>query len=229
MGKAKETTQASARKNKNEVVKDALQTVFEDPDVINKLVEALMPAFETLMTEVREEFKNEISALKCEYTKRIDFLEQENKQNSLLIHGIKDEGEMNETQVLAIVKEKLNESMKIKIENHQIGKCYRIGRLNKNHNGEGISDKNTFKNSRPILLKLNSNILKEEIYKSRFKLKNTGIILREDLTYFRRKLVRIAIDEHGRANVWTQNGQIYYKAPDGKKVKFRMDPKDLLN
>nr|CAI5840337.1 unnamed protein product [Callosobruchus analis] len=91
--------------------------------------------------------------------------------------------------------------------------CYRIGKKNLN-------------NSRAILLKLSNNHIKQEIYNTKKKLKGSGIIIKEDLTENRLRMMEAAIDKTTLRSVWSYEGTVY-ALKNGKRFAIRGDS-DLL-
>nr|CAI5831854.1 unnamed protein product [Callosobruchus analis] len=90
--------------------------------------------------------------------------------------------------------------------------CYRTGKKNRN-------------NSRAILLKLTNNHIKQEIYNT--KLKGSGIIIKEDLTENRLRLMEAAIDKTTLRSVWSYQGTVHV-LKNGKRFAIRGDS-DLLS
>lgn len=54
-------------------------------------------------------------------------------------------------------------------------------------------------------------------------LKQTGLVIKEDLTQIRLEVLKKAIAKYGAKNVWTQNGKIYTFTSNRKKVIQSLD------
>nr|CAI5832978.1 unnamed protein product [Callosobruchus analis] len=78
---------------------------------------------------------------------------------------------------------------------------------------------------RGILLKLTSILKKQEIFNKKKNLKGSGIVLEEDLTDHRLKLMEEAVEKTSLKSVWSYNGRVYVMK-DGKKINIR-NRKDL--
>lgn len=75
--------------------------------------------------------------------------------------------------------------------------CYRIGKKQENKH-------------RGILVKLKDTSTKQCIYTKKRLLKGTGIVIKEDLTNTRLKMMNKAIEKVGIKNVWSDNGKICF-------------------
>lgn len=69
-------------------------------------------------------------------------------------------------------------------------------------------------NNRPRynVVTFRDNKLKMDIYNKKKMLKGTKIVIKEDLTVDRLKIVKEASEKHGFKNVWTVNGNIFVKS-----------------
>ncbi|CAH1989193.1 unnamed protein product [Acanthoscelides obtectus] len=105
--------------------------------------------------------------------------------------------------------------MKINVERPAIECCFRIGQYER--------DK-----KRPIVLKFSSMYYKQLAYDNKKLLKSSGMVIREDLTQYKLKLLKDAITKMGRnGRVWTTNGTIFCKYDgEGRTVKIEK-PSDI--
>lgn len=66
------------------------------------------------------------------------------------------------------------------------------------------------------------NQTKNKIFRVKKMLKGSNIVMKEDLTNERLKLVKEASDKYGYKNVWTFNGIIFAKTENGvEKISLR--------
>ncbi|KAG5872400.1 hypothetical protein JTB14_017421 [Gonioctena quinquepunctata] len=126
---------------------------------------------------------------------KVDSLEQQAKKKNIQLMGIEESD--NET-VLAQVRELFVNKLKVRI-NDEIVSAYRVG---KNYNGC----------PRHLVVASNGVNMKNIIYRKKKLLKGSGIVIKEDLTVERLKLVKEASNKYDFKNVWTFNGVIFIKS-----------------
>lgn len=136
-----------------------------------------------------DELKSEIRALREEVylqRNRVQTLEEENqvlrnrvnqldrrsRQNNLIIHGLRGVDGMEEN-----VKKTLEESLEVQIHQFAVSDIHRLGKDRKG----------------PILLELNSSIVKQNILQKVSKLKGTAISISPDYTLEEREQRRILV------------------------------------
>nr|CAH7738398.1 unnamed protein product [Callosobruchus chinensis] len=78
---------------------------------------------------------------------------------------------------------------------------------------------------RGILMRLTSIHKKQEIFNKKKNLKDSGMVLKEDLTDHRLKLMEAAVEKTALRNVWSYNGRIFVMT-NGKKINIK-NKKDL--
>lgn len=88
--------------------------------------------------------------------------------------------------------------------------CYRLGTT-----AEG--------RSRPVVVRFADHALRTSVWRSKTKLKGTSLVLREFLTKSREAVFYAARTHFGVSNVWTSDGNIFIKAPDGKRLRVSCD------
>nr|CAH7733642.1 unnamed protein product [Callosobruchus chinensis] len=138
---------------------------------------------------------------------KIDSLQQQTKNNSIRLMGIKETPNEN---VLSKATEIFRSKLQIDILETDILAAYRVGQ-----------DSN--RGPRHVLVKLRSNTLKSNIYNKKRMLKGTGIIVKEDLTMIRLSKVKEASEKYGFRNVWTFNGNIFAKTDKGvEKILYNI-------
>ena len=157
------------------------------------------------MAEVREELnkvKNENLKMQLE----IDRVDQNSRNNSVGIFGITEEANEN---IMKKVLKIFNHKMNLNIKEDLIKECYRIGM-------KKVNEK-----ARSVVVAFYNRAPKECVYVNKKKLKNTGIVIREDITKLRLYLLNRAIEKVGVKNTWTYNGLVYLLS-NGRKHKIEM-------
>lgn len=126
---------------------------------------------------------------------KVDILEQKLKNNNIRLIGVKEvHGEDVFSQVKNIFTDKLNIPV-----TDEIASVYRFGKKNK-------------EKSRHIIVSFKEVNFKNIIIGKKKLLKGTRIIMKEDLTNERWKLVRESSDIYGFKNVFTFNGAVFVKS-----------------
>lgn len=142
----------------------------------------------------------EISNLKSQLEEKTDQLEMYSRRNCLRIFGV-EETENEDTDRLVI--EKVANKISVNLSLQDIDRSHRVGRQ--------VTGKN-----RPIIVKFVSYRKRNEMFRSKRLLKQTGMTIREDLTKSRLVLLQAAIDRFSLRNVWTEDGTIVIKHGNGR-------------
>lgn len=101
--------------------------------------------------------------------------------------------------LVGLCKEKFN----VNLEERDVECCYRISQKK----GPGV-----------IFVRLSNSYMKQAIFSRKSQLKGTKIVIREDLTPMRLKLLDLAVKKFGLRNAWTSGGRIFCKS-DGRVLK----------
>lgn len=152
----------------------------------------------------------------CKKIDKLEVTQDENEQqarlNNLRIYGIpepeNETQEQTEHQLLKMFKNKL----KLDIKTSDIDRCYRIG----------VHKRDI---TRPIFVRFISFKNRSSVFQNKKMLKNTGFVIKEDLTRIRSSLLKKAVEKYGTKNVWTQNGKVFYSSNNRKCV---INPGDEL-
>lgn len=129
-------------------------------------------------------------------TNKLEKHEQVIRRKNLRIYGVK---EVENENCLEVVLDVLNNKMKLAVKKEDIDNCHRYGKILKERN-------------RPLLIKFSSACYKNLVYNNKKVLKNSGIVVREDLTEDQLNLLNTTlkkVDKIGR--VWTNFGTIFLK------------------
>lgn len=168
-------------------------------DIIKQEMKDVIGFYQAKITELEENIKTLESDNKKLHDKtnaRQDTFDQQLRRKNIRIFGIKEEkNECTEDVVIKTLSKKLN----IDIPSDSIDECYRVG---------GVKEG---KNKRHILIKFTTFKIKNMIYKNKSNLKGSNLVIKEDLTPYRLNELKMLSDKHGTRNVWSMNGEIYFK------------------
>lgn len=132
--------------------------------------------------------------------RKVDYLEQRTKNKNIRLIGIKESrGENVLTQVKKLFQDKFNVSVV-----DEITSVYRTGATDK-------------KNSRHLIVVFRNTEFRNNIFRKKKLLKGSNIVMKEDLTHDRWKLVRDSSETYGFKNVWTSNGAVFVRSEMGVK------------
>lgn len=130
---------------------------------------------------------------------KVDSLEQRAKNNNIRLMGV---NETENENTMDRVKNILEKKLKLSFDDADIVSCYRVNQKNSNR-------------PKHVLITLRDNQVKNRIYGMKKMFKGTGIVMKEDLTINRLKVVKATSEKYGFKNVWTFNGVIYAKTETG--------------
>ena len=134
-----------------------------------------------------------------------DDQEQYSRRTCLLLHGVKEErGEDVEKKVTEV----LNGKLKADLDEKDVCRTHRLGKSTTNGR------------PRPIIIRFLSYRQRKKAFGVKRDLKNSGMVLTENLTKKRYTLLQKCVSEFGRENVWSYDGRIYYKDVNETKHCF---------
>src|SRR5215813_10937148 len=206
----------SGQQDIQDIVHNCILTALGSPDSVNLLVESLTKAVtaavllelqvhQEAVQQLQEEIKKkdeEIRSLHQKIDSRTDDISQYQRRNCLRFFGIEESRHENCEQLVLDIASK---QLKVNLDIEDLDRCHRTGR--NSNSGR----------PRPIIVKFVSYRKRSAIFKEKSKLKGTNITIREDLTKHRLNLLQNAISLYGTKNVWTYDGRIIIKTPDGTK------------
>ncbi len=143
----------------------AFKTVIDD--MKHQIVTQLMNNFNDKIAEMKEVVKNAQFIEKKLEICNLNF-EKYKRRKNIIIKGV-TEIEKNTAALQKNVLDLLNNKLKIKMNNCDIDNIFRLGEKKSNHY------------DRPIMLKLKSEKLRNEIFKKKFLLKGSKIFVDPDL------------------------------------------------
>ena len=136
----------------------------------------------------------------------IDNLDQLQRVNSLLFHGVPESiGETLGDTVFGVIHDKMGvEAASVEDLMKSIDNVYRVGKV---RNAATI----LAKGPRPIHVKFTTYLKKSHVFAAKKNFKNSGskIFVSECLTPTRRSLLERARDKWGPRNAWSLNGRIF--------------------
>ena len=202
MGGKRTNIEETVRRVVGEALQDTamlqvLATLIRD-QVVQELKETI-----TKNTTVIEELKNaivikdhEIAALE----RRVDDLEQYSRRQCLRIFGVEEKDGEDTDKIVMEVAEKVG----VTVQLTDIDRSHRVGVKRGDR-------------PRPLIAKFVSYRNRNELFRNKRKLKNSGITIREDLTKVRYNLLQEAIKKYGFQHVCTVDGAVIVKSGETKK------------
>ena len=183
------------------------QEMEKQANLITANTEKIMLSIDEKIKPLIEENKNlkiEIEVL----NKKITTLEDMNKKNNIIIHGIK-ESETNYLQLYNNIKQ-FFQKVDVNIENYDINKMYRIG-------------KNKIEKVRPVLISFTSYNKKAEVMRNKKKV-TEDIYITEDFSketiQKRKELLPQLKEERKKGNVaYIWNNKLIVKPRENEKRK----------
>lgn len=172
--------------------------IVQNADSIKRLKEAVKRNSATINTLNPDKYnfqklQGDISDIRS----AADMQEQALRNSNIRIFGIeRHEGEIIRELVLKLFCDKI----KVNIKDSDIQNCYRVSARNRTDNEPPA-----------ILVSFFTDVARLAVLKNRKQLKSTGINIKEDLTKFRRELLKAAVDKFSRKRAWCLNGNIYVK------------------
>lgn len=144
---------------------------------------------------------------------KLDSVEQYTRNRNIRVYGLQEHDRENiEEKICDMLTSKLG----LNITPDMIEHTYRIGKKSP----DAI---------RPVMAKFDSIGSKNIVIKNRKKLKNTGIVVAEDLTRKRHLILKEAVERLGGRNVWTLDGTVHVRFKDKRYTLRSHDDLNKLN
>lgn len=179
-------------------------------NVISSTVDAQFRKLEEENAELKRRIGRLESALDTQQ-KEVRRIEQHTRQNSLCIFGVPDtRGDSTKGKIVELLKKKFV----INVQDSDISACYRLGQYKE--------DK-----VRPVLVHFANITLRNEVFKRKSILKGAGVVIRENLSPSKLRLLKETVQKYGTGNVWTVQGEIYVKQRD--RIKRLREEEDMKN
>lgn len=160
------------------------------------VVKQLDDRFEQLLKKYTalENRVNTLEREKEELNKKVDFLEQYTRRNSVRVFGIPEKKNENTDE---LVLEVFNNNLGLQITAENVDRSHRVGAYNP-----------VSKKPRGIIVKFTSYRYRNLVFQNKKKLKGTKLTIKEDLTRNRLEVLNCAADQFGYKNVWTRDGAV---------------------
>lgn len=174
-------------------------------------VDSLTKEFYEFKAHVQDMFqllKNQIAEISLE----VDNIEMRHRRKFLLLSGVPESDDEDEVGVISSI----------------LCKCLKLDTLSATSLLAGYRlGKESAGRSRPLLFRLVDPKIRAEIWKKKSLLKGTPYVLSEFLTRRRRSLFIEARHHFHIGNVWSHNGVVNIKLPDGSRQK--LDSREQLD
>ena len=218
---APETRQSQSSDDINRIIDTALNKFTASEKYVKLIKKAVAEIFETTVKPLIEsklndcirelsDISQQVSELKQENVtlrSKLDRIEKQQKIRNLRITGV-TEGNKEKSADIAhnLIREKLN----LDIKKEDIENAHRTGKRSGTRN-------------RTLLITLRTVDIKNKIFYNKRNLKQSGIVISEDLTSSTLELLNIAKEKYGVRNVWTKNGLLYIKQENQIKLAQSAD------
>ncbi|CAG9781844.1 unnamed protein product [Diatraea saccharalis] len=158
--------------------------------------------FKSLVGGILALLRQQIDSL----VRNVDIIETRHRNKALLVGGVEEkEGE----DLLAAVSDVCNNKLGLNnISRSSFTVCHRLGA-------------NTQDRPRPILMRFAELSTKSDVWTNKTKLKGSSIVLSEFLTRRHQDVFVAARNHFGIRSVWTKDGNIIVKLPNGKLCRVR--------
>ena len=191
------------------IVKGSFSEIFANEVIMKPVIDKLSSVFSARFEQLCGEYEAKISKLQDEnkiLETNLDRLEQYSSRSNIRLFGVEDSVRDNdlEIKIIEIFKNKMN----LNINADQIDRCHRVG--------------SSTRSSRPVIVTFTNYKSKANVYNNKKTLKGTKIVIAEDLTSVRYKLLRGAREKFGARNVWTADGVVFCRR-DGKKCRLESE------
>ena len=168
-----------------------------------------------------EKLAAEVKRVESKFQDKVDELEQYSRRSCLVFTGIpeppKAQREDTDKEILDLCRDKLG----IDLQQRDLDRTHRLGVVKTNDRGEAIN--------RAIIAKFSNYRIREEVFNSKKKLKDSGHAIYENLTKQRAELYKLARSIGGNRNVWTRDGTIFSVNHENKvfRVNTRADLENI--
>lgn len=147
--------------------------------------------------------------------KGIDTINMYKRRKALLFNGLSEATKENlEQNILMLLHDKMGFS---DMNSSCLKQCFRLGVP---HDGR----------SRPVLVYFSDHHIKSKVWSAKSKLKGSTVSVSEFLTRLRQDIYKSARSHFGMKNVWSLDGYIYIKHPEGRtKISTQNDLDALMH
>ena len=168
---------------------------------LEKCVSFLSEKFDGFKKDIADLANNNCTLLNSisNLAKQMDHNEQHNRNECLLLHGVKEDPKETPSKSKDLFCKNICEHLGIEMQPNYIKRAHRLGQ--RKANGK----------PRPIIVRFYDPALRNDIFYKKRECKNKGISITENLTKLRMQKKLEAESKYGAQNVWTKEGRIYAK------------------
>lgn len=224
---------------KSELMNQVIHAL-RSPLVVKEIVDAIYTTvYEKIASELHDSFLLELKKSEDQITSLTassDFLkkkivslessldeqEQYSRRQCLRIYGVTEEANENTDKLVLDLATK----MKVPLDPRDIDRSHRISPkpVATSLASESASSSTTPKSEprpKPLIVKFSRYNARQLLYAAKSKLKNSGILIREDLTPFRQNLFYKAMKNENTSYTWSNDGKIFSLTKNGRKIPIR--------
>lgn len=198
--------------NSEDTIKKVASSITKEPALVETIAGAVTDKIADDRNDKREELVWEL-----------DGLEQYSRRNCLLVHGVAEPqaGTRSRENTDDVVLDVFNNKLGLNLDGTDLDRSHRIGRRSPQ---SGSSEPNK---PRPVIVKFVSYNVRAEVFRSKRKLKGTGLGVSESLTKRRMELYKQVSKHQNTDTAWTLDGRIIaLRKVDQRKVVID-SPSDL--
>ncbi|CAG9790317.1 unnamed protein product [Diatraea saccharalis] len=189
----------SALMHRMKEFEDKLKSSSSNKDKVPQLEEEFK-SFKEIVWSVVSLLRQQIN----EVLRTVDQLESRHRSKHLLFCGVPEEpNEDLKTAVTTLLRKHLGIR---EIEPSSIKLCHLLG-------APAVG------RSRPVVFRFFNSNLRATVWKLKTKLKGSSLVLKEFLTKPREAVFHAAPSHFGIPNVWSADGNIFVKTPDGHRLR----------
>lgn len=202
-----------------EEIKSIIHDLQVENTELKKEVKALKDRESDLVSQVAEAKKMATVAMSL-----ANKADQYNRRSNLRIYGIPEKTGDQQEDVEGLVL-KVCADLKVNVTNKDIEACHRLGRPNGRPNSGGSGSHGGSGNlggtgpPRGIIVRFVNRKHRDAMIKNRRALKNTKVVVTEDLTNANYKLFQAVRNSDLCDKSWTANGKVLMKCRSGKIVQ----------
>lgn len=191
------------------ITKEVVESCLKDNTFLELLAEKITTAvsqkleakFEIMYgkCEVMESKMKALELEKDELINKIDNLEMYGRRSNIRVFGIQ---EQDNEDCCKLLQTHLYGKLGIELHPNAIDRCHRVGPIRQAGRGGPTRP-------RAIIVKFTRTCFRNEVISRKKILKNTGVVVYEDLTKNKMDLLKEAGQAFGSRNVWSKEGVIW--------------------
>lgn len=164
-------------------------------DTVKSAVSDVLKDMNTKVNDLEKENKH-LKEENIKINKKCDRLEQYSRRNNVRIFGVPESLKENVEEVVTGIFKKF---LSVELPEFAVDRCHRVGAI--------VSGRH-----RPILVKFSNYKFKYIVFTKKRLLKGSRIVINDDLTSARVRVLKDAKKKFGASNVWARDGIIFAKS-----------------